>query len=565
MAEKWSGEESEIAVSAVGSDVLALGETPNSAGPFTLRGALPPELRDLARIWIEVDESDNASVYGSKSDSQVDARAIAIDSWDLSPDMASLSAVDAELNTLDSVDTIPATASAGTSAVLGTPLAISAVTHGADTLTRVGHGLVVGDGPYYVASTGDIPTGLAATTPYWIQAVPTADTFTLAATLGGAVIDITDAGTGDITLVPVNVDVSLETIAFAAHGLSTGDGPFQVSNGGALPTGLSASTDYWVIAATAGRLKFATSRVNALDGTAINLTAIGSGTTTLTRINVDLLENTLRSVAHGIETGQLVRLSTDGALPTGLSAATNYWAVAVDADHLGFASSLENAEAETLVNLTAVGSGTTTVSACNVDTTLDSLTFATEHGLETGDAVQVSTGTTLPTGISAATTYYVVALDEFSLSLSDTEAHALAETDIIDITAIGAGTQTVTLVGVEAGDDTLRVVAHGMQTGDGPVRVSTTGVLPTGLVAATDYWVIRVSADFFKLAASSADALASTPVNITAIGSGDHQLVRALTIGKDLSAGGILEWLAQGVSREQMQLGELADVETIFV
>jgi hypothetical protein len=40
------------------------------------------------------------------------------------------------------------------------------------------------------------------------------------------------------------------------------------------------------------------------------------------------------------------------------------------------------------------------------------------------------------------------------------------------------------------------------QTGDGPIRLTTTGVMPDGLLAATDYWVIRVAPDTIKLAAS---------------------------------------------------------------
>src|SRR5678815_4785658 len=56
--------------------------------------------------------------------------------------------------------------------------------------------------------------------------------------------------------------------------------------------------------------------------------------------------------------------------------------------------------------------------------------------------------------------------------------------------------------------ETFTATAHGFQTGDGPVQVSTTGALPAGLLVATDYWVIRLTADTFKLATSSANALA---------------------------------------------------------
>jgi hypothetical protein len=67
----------------------------------------------------------------------------------------------------------------------------------------------------------------------------------------------------------------------------------------------------------------------------------------------------------------------------------------------------------------------------------------------------------------------------------------------------------------------LTATAHGLQTGDGPVRASNSGGgLPSGLLAATDYWAIRVDANTFKLASSLANALAGTAIDITTNGTG---------------------------------------------
>lgn len=54
------------------------------------------------------------------------------------------------------------------------------------------------------------------------------------------------------------------------------------------------------------------------------------------------------------------------------------------------------------------------------------------------------------------------------------------------------------------------------------VRVSTTGTLPAGLSADTDYRMIYQSATTFKLANSLANALAGTAVDITNTGTGTH-------------------------------------------
>jgi hypothetical protein len=68
----------------------------------------------------------------------------------------------------------------------------------------------------------------------------------------------------------------------ATHGMKTGL-KVQVSNsGGALPSGLSAATDYFVIYVAAGTFKLATSLVNAQAGTAIDISDNGTGTQTIT-------------------------------------------------------------------------------------------------------------------------------------------------------------------------------------------------------------------------------------------------------------------------------------------
>lgn len=76
--------------------------------------------------------------------------------------------------------------------------------------------------------------------------------------------------------------------------------------------------------------------------------------------------------------------------------------------------------------------------------TTDIITRAA-HGYLTGDQVQVSSATTLPAGLSAATYYYVIKLTADTFKLSTTLAGAVAGTGIVDITDTGTGTHTVTL------------------------------------------------------------------------------------------------------------------------
>jgi hypothetical protein len=79
--------------------------------------------------------------------------------------------------------------------------------------------------------------------------------------------------------------------------------------------------------------------------------------------------------------------------------------------------------------------------------------------------------------------------------------------------------KTFTTIGTA---DTVTITGHGLTLGH-EVRFSTTGTLPTGLVAATTYFVIPVDANNFKVASTHANAYSSTALPITAAtGSGTH-------------------------------------------
>lgn len=68
---------------------------------------------------------------------------------------------------------------------------------------------------------------------------------------------------------------------------------------------------------------------------------------------------------------------------------------------------------------------------------------ATAHGFQTGDRVRLTTTTTLPAGLAAATTYYVIRLGADTFKLASSDANATAGT-AVDVTDTGTGTHTVT-------------------------------------------------------------------------------------------------------------------------
>lgn len=96
----------------------------------------------------------------------------------------------------------------------------------------------------------------------------------------------------------------------------------------------------------------------------------------------------------------------------------------------------------------------------------------------------------------------------------------------------------VTGVGVSPAN-TLTAPNHGLFQGDGPVQVASSGTIPAGLAALTDYWAIPVDANTLQLAASFFDAWTPVPVAITSAGSGTITLnatANTLRAGKELTA-----------------------------
>jgi len=88
-----------------------------------------------------------------------------------------------------------------------------------EVLTSVGHCLRVGDKVQFTTTT-TLPAGLALATNYFVRSTPDADTFTVSASVGGALLDITDTGTGTHSIVVMGL---LPEITNAEANATTGD------------------------------------------------------------------------------------------------------------------------------------------------------------------------------------------------------------------------------------------------------------------------------------------------------------------------------------------------------
>lgn len=96
-------------------------------------------------------------------------------------------------------------------------------------------------------------------------------------------------------------------------------------------------------------------------------------------------------------------------------------------------------------------------------------------------------------------------------------------------TTDAAFTADKTFTATNANNDIQLQTPVGLQTGDGPFRVSNAGgnaALPNGLLINTDYWVIRNDATDIGLATTLANAIAGTAVTFDDDGDGANTFVQ---------------------------------------
>lgn len=169
------------------------------------------------------------------------------------------------------------------------------------------------------------------------------------------------------TFAAVDVDIAADTIHINNHGYNTGDVIALINSGGALPTGLAVDTAYYVIQVDASTFKLATSRANAFAGTAINITAVGSGTQSATK---DCMGVILSGVK--IPSGHIIVNSAYDVVTTCVSAGADAGTLAI---HVESANDIVSATAistgTTWDNVTAMVAGTPVSAATAVKLTAD--------------------------------------------------------------------------------------------------------------------------------------------------------------------------------------------------
>lgn len=167
-------------------------------------------------------------------------------------------------------------------------------------------------------SGGGLPDPLVVSTDYYVIAV-TSSTIRLATSMAnanaGTYIDITTTGTGTHTIqtndpapfeVSLSADIDYDTnyITETAHGYYTGASVRVTNQAFPLPSGLSFSTDYYIIVIDADTFEIASSLANALAGTAIDLSA-PTGTWNASNVLIDEFDPSQGNFTFQTSTGKI--------------------------------------------------------------------------------------------------------------------------------------------------------------------------------------------------------------------------------------------------------------------
>jgi hypothetical protein len=255
------------------------------------------------------------------------------------------------------------------------------------------------------------------------------------------------------------INTGTNVLTSALHGQLTGTGVRVgvVGSGSAMPTGLAVNTTYYMAAIDANTFKLYDTEAHAIanDGATgiVVMSTAGTGTIKFI-VNTPLTlttEDGLQLIGWNAAITKMPSLkltAVDSAIGE-----MEFEVYTLHGDEWATANSLYTLNQN--VAITAAPPDRTTIPSVpyTVDwaTALPStvVTFGTHtftvpnHGIVTGQAVQVeaeSNNGVLPTGITAGTTYYAIGTDANDLQLADTQAHALAGTNIVAFTDNGTGT-----------------------------------------------------------------------------------------------------------------------------
>ena len=337
---------------------------------------------------------------------------------------------------------------------------------------------------------------------------------------GATATAVVDSGTGQVTQLNV-VTSGTGYISSPSVGITSSSGVFvNFSSTGALPTPLISGTTYR--AESPLDTATGTFTVQNTDFSDVNITSSGTGTfyVVLSRaFGVDFTNNWLGDFTT-LSSGQQIYFGTDYVLPTTSPSIDNgvtqfflnVVSNSVSRAYTSSSSAIGGLNQDTITLATLSSGGTTTATA----------TTLTPHYLSSGQSVRISGASITAyngtfTVLSASTNSFTYAVTS---GLGTPTGTITATTGLINIDSFGTG-QTYyairTQVSPSVDSNLIKPVNIAFLTENQVVRFSTSGLLPTPLVAATDY-TIKIIGDSVRVYSGL------SPVILSSTGSGQLSL-----------------------------------------
>jgi hypothetical protein len=401
--------------------------------------------------------------------------------------------------------TINLTIPSGRSTVTSDKISRVVVNTVTDTLTITAHGFIVdqpirydnGSGNPAGTNTGSIAP-LQHLTTYYVSEVVNSNQIKLKVALapGTPNIDFTSAGTGTAhSFIFITVNDIEDSLYIPNHGLVSGQAVRYSNGGGTTIPGLTNNATYYIIRVDASIVKLSTL---ANLSTTVNITGVGTGTQALLITSLDYANNTISIPNHEFLQKELVLYDAKGqTVISGLTTATPYYVIFINGDQIKLATTPENADSGTAVDITDTPAGVGVHSLQSLSKTPDGIyTISSVPTPETFTAIASGRVPTI------TKTFNPRASMDLNLSAFKIPSHGLV-----------TGTEVTYLQGPAATDI-------------------------GGLVDDTHYYVVSINRDYLRLATTPENAAAGTTLTVTDFGTGVAHAFTTNQINGNITGGG---------------------------
>jgi hypothetical protein len=361
------------------------------------------------------------------------------------------------------------------------------------------------------------------------------------------------------TISRVVVNTAENTLTISSHGFLVNQ-PLIYSTGGgtAISPLVNGSTYYVQEVLDSNRIRL---KLNLNSVSFISLTSSGTGTShSFIFSTINAATNEIYIANHGLVDGQAVRYSNGGGTTIpGLTNNQTYYIKTSDPSLIRLATT---SALTTFADITGPGTGTQQLLITALDYAADRITLPS-HGFLQGELVLYDAkGQTVVNGLTTATPYYIIFIDQDNIKLATTPENAIAGTAVnITDTPAGVGRHTLqslsktpdgiyNITSLDEEDLTTFTVAaqgqvpeivksfnprasmdlvqnafyipsHGFLTGTKVTYdkgAAATVIL--GLTDLTDYYVVTINKDYLRLATSAENAAAGTVLTVADYGTG---------------------------------------------